>query len=108
MVKEELQFLAICLNFGEFSEKLHRDVGLEVYKNNIDMLFTIGKYAKYIAEEAEKLGFNKENVFIFDDKTLLLQKLKENLQDGDVVLFKASNGMHLFEVVEQLQTIEET
>ena len=92
-----------CLSFGDFSEKLHRDVGKEVYTNNIDILFTIGESAKYIADEAQNLGFKKENIFLFNDKDLLLNNLKDFIQNGDVVLFKASNGMQLYKIVENLK-----
>ena len=91
------------MNFGEFSEKLHREVGSEVYKNKIDKLFVIGDYAKFIADEAQKEGFNKENIFIFNDKEILLNNLKNNIKEGDIILFKASNGMKLFEIVENLK-----
>lgn len=95
--------LGDMFELGEFSEKLHREVGIEIYKNNIDQLFLIGEDAKYIAEEAVTQGYHKENILYFKDKELLLNKLKQNLQEGDIVLFKASNGMRLFEVVENLK-----
>lgn len=91
------------MSFGEFSEKLHRDVGTEVYKNKIDKLFVIGKDAKFIANQAQKEGFNKENIFIFNDREKLVNSLKNNIKEGDLILFKASNGMKLFEIVEDLK-----
>ena len=54
----------------------------------------------------EGLGYKKENVFYCTDRKELTEKLKISLQDGDVVLIKASNGMKLFEVAEEL--IKET
>lgn len=101
--KRRIAVLGDMFELGEFSEKLHRDVGIEINKNNIDKLFLIGENAKYIAEEAENQGYKKENILYFNDKNLLLDTLKQNLQEGDVVLVKASNGMKLFEVVENLK-----
>ena len=69
----------------------------------MDLLFLIGEKAKYIGEESEKRGLNPKSIFYFQDKELLLQELKKNLQEGDIILFKASNGMKLFEVVENLK-----
>ena len=101
--KRKIAVLGDMFELGEFSEKLHRDVGIEIYKNNIDKLFLIGENSKYIAEEAIKCGYNKENILYFNDPKILLNKLKQNLEEGDIILFKASNGMKLFEVAENLK-----
>lgn len=101
--KRKIAVLGDMFELGEFSEKLHREVGMEVSKNKIDLLFLIGENAKYIGEEAEKSGLNKKNIFYFKDKEILLNELKKNLQEGDIILFKASNGMKLFEVAEILK-----
>lgn len=100
--KRKIAVLGDMFELGSFSEKLHRDVGEEIYKNNIDKLFLIGEYAKFIAIEAENQGFKRENIFCFDNKEELLNNLKQNLQEGDTVLIKASNGMKLFLVAEEL------
>ena len=57
----------------------------------------------YIAKEAEKQGFNKENIYLFKDKDTLLDKLKSDIKEGDVILFKASNAMRLYDVAEGLK-----
>ena len=86
---------------GEFSEELHRKVGDEIVKNNIDVLFAIGENAKFIVDEAKVKGFDVNNIFYFETKEGLIGRLKEFFEPGDVVLFKASNGMRLFEVMEE-------
>ncbi len=42
-------------------------------------------------------------VWIINDKDELLEKLKIIINKGDTILFKASNGMKLFEIVEKLK-----
>ena len=98
----KIAVLGDMFELGSFSEKLHRDVGIEVFKNNIDKLYLIGENAKYIAEEAISQGYNKSNAMHYNGKKALIEDLKNNLQTGDVVLIKASNGMKLFEVAEAL------
>ena len=98
----KIAVLGDMFELGSFSEKLHRDVGIEVFKNNIDKLYLIGENAKYIAEEAISQGYNNSNAMHYNDKKALIEDLKNNLQTGDVVLIKASNGMKLFEVAEAL------
>lgn len=99
----KIAVLGDMFELGSFSEKLHRDVGIEVFNNKIDKLFIIGENAKFIAEEAINLGYNKEKVVYSTDKEELTKELKKILQNGDVVLIKASNGMKLFEVAEYLK-----
>ena len=99
----KIAVLGDMFELGDFSEKLHREVGTEIYKSKIDKLYLVGNYAKFIGDEAKKEGYKKENILYFENKEDLLKDLKSNLQNGDVVLIKASNGMKLFEVAEILE-----
>ncbi len=103
--ERKIAVLGDMFELGKFSEKLHREVGIEIYKNKIDKLYLVGNYAKFIGEEAEKEGYKKENIFYFENKEELFNDLKQNLQSGDVVLIKASNGMKLFEIAESLKKL---
>ena len=44
-----------------------------------------------------------DKIFYFEDREFLKQKLKEFLQEGDVVLIKASNAMKFKEIVSALK-----
>ena len=94
--------LGDMFELGEFSKELHEKVGKEVAKNNIDILICSGENAKYIVDTALKNGMNKENVFYFEVKEKIKEFVKQNWKSGDVILFKASNGMKFFEIVENL------
>lgn len=100
--KRKIAVLGDMFELGDFSENLHRNVGVEVYKNNIDKLFLIGKDAKFIGEEAVNVGYDKYKIKYFDNKDILIKELKQELKNGDIVLIKASNGMKLYEVVQDL------
>ncbi len=97
----KIAVLGDMFELGEFSEELHRKVGDEIVKNNIDFLFAIGENAKFIVDEARVKGFNDKNIFYYKTKEELINKIKAFIESGDVILFKASNGMKLFEVVEE-------
>jgi hypothetical protein len=83
------------------SDVLASGVSAWTYKKNknIDILFTYGAKAKHIAEGAK--GFVDE-IKSFDDKNELAKTLLETLKDGDAVLFKASRGMKLEDVINSL------
>ena len=73
-------------------------------ENNIDKLYLVGNYAKYIADEARNNGYDSNSIFVYDDKEMLLKTLIKQIQEGDIILFKASNGMKLYEIVEKLES----
>ncbi len=101
--KRKIAVLGDMFELGEFSEELHRKVGKVVAKNKIDLLFTIGEDAKYIAEEAENSGMEKKKIIHFNIREELIEKLKNIMEKGDSILFKASNGMKLFEIVQEIK-----
>ncbi len=85
------------LELGEISESAHREVGALVSSKGIDRFYTYGEMAALAAETAEKSGVG--SVKAFDDKAALAAQLKSDLNEGDAVLFKASRGMKLEEVI---------
>lgn len=96
--KRKIAVLADMLELGSISEEAHRNVGKMAADFNIDMLFTYGSQAKFIAEGAEGL----KNVKSFKDKEELTESLLSLLCPGDCVLFKGSRGMKLEEVINAL------
>lgn len=86
------------MELGERSEELHRSVGKFVYDIGVDLLFTFGQDAAFIADEALKNGFSKENVFVFTDITdekPISASVKERIRENDCVLIKASHGIDM-------------
>ena len=100
--QRKIAVLGDMFELGNFSEKLHREIGIEIAKSNINKIFLIGDNSKYIAEEAVNSGYNIENIGIFNNNEELYEYLKNNILEGDTILFKASNGIKLFNVVEKL------
>ena len=85
------------LELGEISESAHREVGALVASNGIDRFYTYGEMASLAAQNAEANGM--KFVKAFDDKAALAAQLKADINEGDAVLFKASRGMKLEEVI---------
>ena len=100
--QRKIAVLGDMFELGNFAEKFHREIGIEIAKTNINILFLIGDNSKYIAKEAVTRGYSKENIFKFSNNDELYEYIKNNILDGDTILFKASNGMKLFNVVEKL------
>ena len=100
--KRKIAVLGDMFELGEYSKKLHEKVGTEVAKNKIDILVCCGENAKYIVESAKKEGMKNENVHYFENREQVEKFVKDNWQSGDSILFKASNGMKFFNIVENL------
>ena len=98
--ERKIAVLGDMFELGEYSEELHRKVGKEVVKNNIDMLICAGENAKYIIEEAKKSG--KIETYFMHNNEEIVEKLSQELRNGDVVLVKASNGMKFFEICQKV------
>lgn len=98
----KIAVLGSMLELGEFSEKLHREVGQFVVFNNIDILISVGDYAKYIALQANKLGMKMENIYVLDNNQDAINLLKKIILPGDTILFKASNGLKFAEIIDSI------
>lgn len=98
----KIAVLGDMFELGEFSKELHEKVGKEVAKNKIDILVCSGENSKNIVESAKKSGMNKNSIYYFEDKKEIEDFIKQNWKTGDAILFKASNGMKFFEIVENL------
>jgi UDP-N-acetylmuramoyl-tripeptide--D-alanyl-D-alanine ligase len=85
------------LELGTVSEKAHYGVGEKAAENKIDAVFTYGERSLETARGAA--DGNVPVVRSFDDKAKLSEALVEYLEEGDSVLFKASRGMKLEDVI---------
>lgn len=86
---------------GVYEEKIHRTIGDNV-KDNTDILITIGKSSKYIYDEAIRKGFNKNNAYHFDTKESFIKQKDKIIKEKDTILLKASRGMALETLIDQL------
>ncbi|TQW76318.1 glutamate ligase domain-containing protein, partial [Clostridioides difficile] len=93
--------LGDILEMGEISEYGHRLVG-KSSMNNTDIIITIGENSVFIGEEAKQLGFNSANIYHFENREDVFNKLNELVKTGDTILVKGSRGMRLEKIVEYL------
>lgn len=99
----KIAILGDMLELGEYSKELHEKVGIEVVKNKIDFLITIGEESKYIVKQAIKEGMNKEKIYELKTIEEAISLIKEQFQKGDAILLKASNGMNFNKIVEAIR-----
>jgi UDP-N-acetylmuramoyl-tripeptide--D-alanyl-D-alanine ligase len=83
---------------GDWSERLHRQVGEYVANDGIDALIGIHGAARFMVEEAEGAGI--EGAF-FDDPESAGGYLRTFARKGDAILFKGSRGTHVEKALER-------
>lgn len=94
----KIAVLGDMLELGNISEKVHKEIGEEVAKNNFDFLITYGEFGKFIAEGAKSSGM--ENIFITQTHDDAAKKILSIIKKDDTILFKASHGMHMEKIIE--------
>ena len=98
--RRKVAVLGDMLELGEFSKKLHEDVGKEVIENSIDVLITGGEEAKYISNLAKDKGIETHQ---FNSTADIIENIENIIKKDDIVLLKASNGMKFIKIVEKLK-----
>lgn len=95
--------LGDMLELGTISEREHYSTGKLVAEYGADCLITVGKRAKLIADGARDAGMDENCIFTFDNNEDLCAELSGIIKEKDVILLKASRGMHLEEVSEYIE-----
>lgn len=102
--KRTVCILGDMLELGEYTKIMHYEVGSYAAQKKIDCIICIGTFAKYIAEGAIKE--KDSNVFFYADKEEFFERGLQILKADDVVLVKASRGMHFEKIVEKIQEVK--
>lgn len=98
--QRKIAVLGDMLELGEDEAIYHQEVG-QYIDGQVDILFTYGQLGQQIAEGAAKV-LEASQIHSYLSKQELINDLLQIAQDKDAILFKASRGMKLEEVVQAL------
>ncbi len=98
---KKIAVLGDMMELGQYTEEGHRAVGKKAAAI-LDMLFTIGDRARFIADEAQKNGFPQEKIFSFSQADEAGLKVQKKIKKGDIILIKGSRVMHLEKIVKEI------
>ena len=103
--KRRVAVLGDMLEIGKYTLEAHEQVG-RLAAESVDILFTVGARAKFIAEAARKEGMKRASIQSFDVADDAGKPLQEIMRKGDLVLIKGSHAMQLNKVVEEVKDVQ--
>lgn len=98
--KKKVAVLADMLELGAISKAAHFEVGAMAAEQGVSLLLAYGELGENYVAGAKSAGL--KNAYHFEEKAALEEQLFAALEAGDAVLFKASRGMKMEEVIENL------
>ncbi len=96
--------LGDMLELGELSPDHHRGVGLAADSAGVDLLITVGELSKQISDAAGRLR-NARKAHHFEKRHDAAEFLAGWAHRGDLVLVKASRGMALERLIDELASM---
>lgn len=87
---------------GSFTEKFHRQLADQIFKDKPDLVLLGKGDTKYVADQLLKLGFIPDRLQTDLSNQQIVTTLLSILVKGDVVLIKGARGVRLDEVVKKL------
>jgi len=91
------------LELGNYAERLHKEIGAKVVNANIDILWTVGPFSRFVAEEAIANGMTRENILSCETSEEMCSFVASQLKKDDTVLIKGSRRMKLECVLRQIE-----
>lgn len=88
---------------GPLEKRFHLEIGHYLFSKKIDILITVGLLGSFIGEGFKEAGGGLGQVHPCTDTLEAADDLKELLEKGDTVLFKASRAMGLEDVIERIE-----
>lgn len=101
MIKNKGKKIFVCgdmLELGIYSQKYHRELGLEITKFPVDRLITVGNLSGLVSDSAVENGMSQEKVKHCKNNVKVVEALGQWLEPGDIVLVKGSRGNYMEEI----------
>lgn len=96
----KIAVLGDMLELGDCTPAEHYRIG-RIAAEKADLVFAYGSHAARVKDGTITGGMPENRGMAFEDKDELLAALKRTAKPGDVLLFKASRGVHLEDVLEK-------
>lgn len=96
--KKVVAVLGEMRELGSFSQKAHQEIG-KIASSHVDLLLCLAGDSKHMADEFSLSG---KPSYFFEDLNEVKSAMHARVEEGDVVLVKASKSLKLWEVLDPL------
>ena len=90
------------LELGPESAEMHREVGMEIARSGIDVLWGVRGLAREMVEGARASGMKAEAARYFESSEEAAEAVVKEVRNGDLILVKGSRGVSTDKVVAAL------
>jgi UDP-N-acetylmuramoyl-tripeptide--D-alanyl-D-alanine ligase len=101
--KRKIVVAGEMLELGDDSARMHREVGAEIARDGIDVLWGVRGLAYEMVEGAREAGMSRDATRFFETSEQAAAALGSEVREGDLVLVKGSRGVQTDKVVEILR-----
>jgi UDP-N-acetylmuramoyl-tripeptide--D-alanyl-D-alanine ligase len=105
---EERRLVFICGDMAELgpqSQKLHAELGASIARAKVQLLLTVGKFARVAAEAAKRSAKHDLQTKCFEDTASACNNLERFIKEDDIILVKGSRVAGLERAVEKLKQL---
>jgi len=105
---EKRRLVFICGDMAELgrqTDSLHAELGASIAGAGVQLVITVGKFAKIAAEAAKANAEHDLQIKCFDDTLSACNNLEDSIKDYDIILVKGSRTAKLEMAVERLKQL---
>jgi UDP-N-acetylmuramoyl-tripeptide--D-alanyl-D-alanine ligase len=100
--RRHIAVLGEMLELGHAAEFLHRQAGRCAAESGLDALIAVRGAARFMAEEAVRAGMPPHSVHFLEHPEEAGGFVRQMVQPGDAILFKASRGVEIERAMEKV------
>ncbi len=89
---------------GEASERLHREAAENIAQHRVDMVISVGEYARLMAGVIREISQKRIETHAYADTSRARRRITQYVQLGDMVLLKGSRTIGLEALIDRLRT----
>jgi len=90
------------LELGDLSNEEHQKLGKRAVEAGFQKIYAVGKLANQIRKGASLAGLSLKNIEVFDNSVKAAEKIKQDIEAGDIILVKGSQGPRMERVSKSL------
>jgi len=94
--------LGDMLELGRYTIEAHKSMAPDIVQAGVEVVFTVGPRAKFIADSLREGNFPQRNIYEFPTSEKAKKEIEKMIEEGDLILIKGSQSMRMEKIVEEI------